>query len=255
MTSINPASTQAVLQLDQLSRHRAGRLVVQNLSLDLQQGQVLGLLGVNGAGKSTTLSMIAGALRPDSGAITLNGEDFLEHPERARRQIGWLPERAPLWPELTVNEHLDAHGRLRGLNGIALRQARTAVIERLELQPLSRRLAGVLSQGQRQRLGLACALLHKPCLLVLDEPANALDPVQVVSLRALIREQAAAGTAVILSTHLLTEVTAVCDRVAILHEGTLRHDGPLGGGDHAALERRFFEIAMMNQPHSPAHAA
>ncbi|HTH69439.1 MAG TPA: ABC transporter ATP-binding protein, partial [Rhodanobacter sp.] len=172
------------------------------------------------------------------------GEDFLEHPELARTQIGWLPERAPVWAELSVEEHLDAHGRLRGLAGAALRQARTAIIARLELQPLVRRLAGVLSQGQRQRLGLACALLHRPALLVLDEPANALDPVQVAALRKLIREQAAGGTAVILSTHLLAEVTAVCDRVAILHEGTLRHDGAVHADDHAALEKTFFGIAM-----------
>jgi ABC-2 type transport system ATP-binding protein len=244
MTSPNTASPEPVLRLDQLTRRRAGRRAVQNLSLTLQPGQVLGLLGVNGAGKSTTLSMIAGALRPDSGDIQLNGVDFLEHPERARRLIGWLPERAPLWAELTVREHLEAHGRLRGLYGPALRCACTAIIERLEMQPLARRLAGVLSQGQRQRLGLACALLHRPALLVLDEPANALDPVQVAALRAVIREQAAGGTAVILSTHLLAEVTAVCDRVAILHEGTLRHDGPVHGDDPATLERTFFEIAM-----------
>ncbi len=234
----------AVLRLQQVHRRRAGRPAVQDLSLTLPRGQVLGLLGVNGAGKSTTLSMIAGALRPDRGSIQLNGADFPEQPELARQLIGWLPERAPLWAELTVSEHLDAHGRLRGLRGPALRQARTAIIERLQLQPLARRLAGVLSQGQRQRLGLACALLHRPALLVLDEPANALDPVQVAALRALIREEASSGTAVILSTHLLTEVTAVCDRVAILHEGSLRHDGPVHGDEHAALERTFFEIAM-----------
>lgn len=244
MTTIVPASPRTVLQLDHLSRRRAGRQAVRELSLSLQSGQVMGLLGVNGAGKSTTLSMIAGALRPDSGGIQLNGEDFLEYPELARREIGWLPERAPVWAELTVEEHLDAHGRLRGMSADNLRTARNAIIERLELQPLARRLAGVLSQGQRQRLGLACALLHRPALLVLDEPANALDPVQVAALRALIREQAAAGTAVILSTHLLAEVTAVCDRVAILHEGTLRHDGAVLADDHAALEQTFFGIAM-----------
>jgi ABC-2 type transport system ATP-binding protein len=254
MTPINNASPAPVLQLDRISRRRAGRPAVQDLNLTLQPGQVLGLLGVNGAGKSTTLSMIAGALRPDSGEIKLNGNDFLEYPELARELIGWLPERAPLWSELTVSEHLDAHGRLRGLGGASLRRAREAIIDRLELQPLARRLAGVLSQGQRQRLGLACALLHKPALLVLDEPANALDPVQVAGLRALIREQAAAGTAVILSTHLLPEVTAVCDRVAILHEGTLRHDGLVHSDDHAALERTFFEIAM-NGAFQPARAA
>lgn len=254
MTTIIPEVPAAAVELVRLSRRRAGRPAVQDLSLSLPRGQVLGLLGVNGAGKSTTLSMIAGALRPDSGSIRLNGLDFLEQPEMARQWIGWLPERAPLWPELNVIEHLDAHGRLRGLHGATLREARTTIIERLELQPLARRLAGVLSQGQRQRLGLACALLHRPALLVLDEPANALDPVQVAALRRLIREQATAGTAVILSTHLLAEVTAVCDRVAILHEGALRHDGPVQGDDHAALERKFFEIAMHNQ-HDTARAA
>jgi ABC-2 type transport system ATP-binding protein len=234
---------QPLLKLEQASRRRAGRPAVQGLDLALGRGQVLGLLGINGAGKSTTLSMIAGALAPDSGRILLDGQELAEQPALARRLVGWLPERAPLWQELTVGEHLDAHGRLRGLKGNALKQARAQVIERLELAPLERRLAGVLSQGQRQRLGLACALVHQPALLVLDEPGNALDPVQLAALRALIRQQAAAGTAVILSTHVLAEVTAVCDRVAILHEGTLRHDDALAKDDHAALERRFFAIA------------
>lgn len=235
---------QPLLRIDRLSRQRAGRRAVQDLCLDVDRGEVLGLLGVNGAGKSTTLSMIAGALRPDRGTIHLNGEDFLEHPALGRQLIGWLPERAPLWQELTVLEHLQAHGRLHGLNGAALRQAADAMLARLELGPLARRLAGVLSQGQRQRLGLACALLHRPALLILDEPANALDPVQVASLRQLIREEAARGTAVILSTHLLAEVTAVCGRVAILHEGQLRHEGVVDANDVQALERRFFDIAM-----------
>lgn len=246
MTAPNPASP-PVLQLEKVTRHRAGRPAVRDLSLDLRAGQVLGLLGINGAGKSTTLAMIAGALRPDNGVIRLQGQDFSEHPELARQVIGWLPEGAPLWPELTVREHLDAHGRLRGIPGAALNTARDAVLERLELGDLSRRLAGVLSQGQRQRLGLACALLHRPPLLVLDEPANALDPVQVVALRSLLRELAANGTAVILSTHQLTEVTAVCDRVAILHEGSLRYDAALAAGQHVALEKTFFDIAMASR--------
>ena len=233
-----------LLRLEHVSRRRAGRAAVQQLELTLERGQVLGLLGVNGAGKSTTLAMIAGALAPDSGTIHLDGHDFGEQPELARRMLGWLPERAPLWHELTVREHLAAHGRLRGLRGADLRQACATVIARLTLEPLAGRLAGLLSQGQRQRLGLACALLHQPALLVLDEPGNALDPLQVAALRDVIREHAAAGHAVILSTHLLAEVTAVCDRVVILHEGTLRHDGAVSKDGHAALERLFFAIAM-----------
>jgi len=253
MTTTSPASP-PLLQLERLGRRRAGRDAVQDLSLALRAGEVLGLLGVNGAGKSTTLSMIAGALRPDSGSLHLDGRDVLEHPALVRQRVGWLPERAPAWAELSVAEHLDAHGRLRGLRGTALRDARERVLQRLDLQPLARRLAGVLSQGQRQRLGLACALLHRPALLVLDEPANALDPVQVAAVRALIREEAAAGTAVILSTHLLAEVAAVCDRVAILHDGRLRHEGRVSADDHAALERTFFGIAMTGAT-TPARAA
>jgi ABC-2 type transport system ATP-binding protein len=243
MNAPKPASP-PILQLEEVTRHRAGRPAVSELSLQLAAGQVLGLLGVNGAGKSTTLAMIAGALAPDRGMIRIQGNDFLEHPELARQAVGWLPEGAPLWPELTVHEHLLAHGRLRGLKGAQLNQACDAIIQKLELTDLRRRLAGVLSQGQRQRLGLACALLHRPALLVLDEPANALDPVQVVALRHLLRELAAGGTAVILSTHQLAEVTAVCDRVAILHEGRLRYDAPLLADQHDALEKTFFDIAM-----------
>jgi ABC-2 type transport system ATP-binding protein len=237
-------TTVPLLQLENICRRRSGRQAVDGLCLELNKGDVLGLLGVNGAGKSTTLSMIAGALAPDTGRILLGGEDFGEKPGLAARTLGWLPENAPVWPELTVDEHLVASGRLRGLRGAALRDAVDAVTARLQLGDLSRRLAGVLSQGQRQRLGLACALVHRPSLLILDEPANALDPVQVVQLRALIHEQAAAGCAVILSTHVLAEVTAVCSRVAILHEGRLRHDAPLRGeADSLMLEQTFFAIA------------
>lgn len=219
--------TQPLLNLDHVGRLRAGREVVRDLSLTLERGQVLGLLGVNGAGKSTTLAMLAGALRPTSGRILLDGHDLAEEPEQARRLLGWLPENAPSWPELSVGEHLAAHARLHGLRGRALRQACTNMLERLHLEPLRKRLAHALSQGQRQRLGLACALLHQPALLILDEPGNGLDPVQAADLRALIRAHATDGGAVVLSTHLLPEVTAVCDRAAILHEGCLRHDAPL----------------------------
>ena len=219
-----------LLQLENVSRRLGGRAVVQALDLTLRHGQVLGLLGVNGAGKSTTLAMMAAAQQPDAGRVRIEGADLAEHPQLARTRIGWLPERAPLWPDLNVNEHLDAVARLRGMRGAQLRSRRTQVLESLGLEREARRLVGVLSQGQRQRVGLACALLHEPPLLVLDEPGNGLDPLQAAHLRELIRERAGAGCGVVLSTHLLPEVTAVCDRVAILHDGRLRHDTPLSGG-------------------------
>ncbi|MBB3226300.1 ABC-2 type transport system ATP-binding protein [Luteibacter sp. Sphag1AF] len=234
----------ALLNITAVSRRRAGRQAVANLTFSLNRGEVLGLLGVNGAGKSTTLSMLAGALAPDSGSILLDGRDFMTRPELARTLIGWLPEAAPLWHELTVHEHLVAFSTLRGSSRKDARTAADTIIARLQLGDLRHRLAGVLSHGQRQRLGLACALVHSPALIILDEPANALDPVQVGELRKLIREKAAAGCGVILSTHVLSEVTAVCDRAVILHEGQLRHDAPLRhDADGHALETTFFSIA------------
>src|SRR5699024_8308471 len=139
--------TEPLLKVDRVGRLRAGHAVVRELDLELRRGQVLGLLGVNGAGKSTTLAMLAGALKPSSGRILLNGHDLAETPEQTRHALGWLPESAPCWPELSVNEHLRAHARLHGLRGRHLRQACDTVRERLQLGPLGKRLAQVLSQG------------------------------------------------------------------------------------------------------------
>jgi ABC-2 type transport system ATP-binding protein len=229
-----------VLALENASRTLAGRLVVRDLGLALAKGEVLGLLGVNGAGKSTTLRMIAGILAPTVGHVRLDGEDLAEHPELARRRIGYLPEIAPVHAELTVAEYLDFCARLHGLS----REARAAVdrvIERCDLGEVRRRLIGALSKGYRQRVGLAQAIVHAPALIVLDEPASGLDPVQAERLRVLVRELGA-DHAVVLSTHVLPDVVACCDRVAILHEGVLRHEGPLGAGGES-LDRTFMAIA------------
>src|ERR1700743_2035881 len=121
-----------LLNVSGLSRRRAGRAAVADVSFSLNRGEVLGLLGVNGAGKSTTLSMLAGALRPETGGITLEGRDFVAHPDVARESIGWLPEGAPLWPELSVNEHLLAFSRLRGATRVSARKAADAIIARLQ---------------------------------------------------------------------------------------------------------------------------
>jgi ABC-2 type transport system ATP-binding protein len=222
--SENQASTLPLFQLRGASRDLAGRRVVADLNLNLDRGSVLGLLGVNGAGKSTTLRLIAGLLAPSSGQVLIGGVDLREEPASARR-LGYLPELTPLYPELRVDEYLRFCARLRGTRGGALEQAVSRVVERCGLGDVRRRLLGHLSKGFQQRAGIAQAIVHAPELIVLDEPASGLDPRQAVQIRALIRELGQEH-AVILSTHLLPDVQACCARVAILHEGTLRYDGP-----------------------------
>jgi len=222
--SENQAAAPVLLQLRAVSRVLAGRRVVADLNLSLDRGSVLGLLGVNGAGKSTTLRMIAGLLTPSSGQVLIGGVDLREEPAVARR-LGFLPEQAPLYPELRVQEYLAFCARLRGLRGDAIAPAVSRIIERCGLGDVRRRLLGNLSKGFQQRVGLAQAIVHAPELVVLDEPASGLDPLQAVQIRALVRELGQEH-AVILSTHLLPDVQACCERVAILHEGTLRYDGP-----------------------------
>jgi ABC-2 type transport system ATP-binding protein len=234
-----------LLQLRDASRVLAGRRVVANLNLNLERGSVLGLLGVNGAGKSTTLRLIAGLLTPSSGSVLIAGADPRETSGVIRR-LGYLPEQPPLYPELCVGEYLTFCARLRGLRGTKLTQAVGQVIEQCGLVEVRVRLLGNLSKGFQQRVGIAQALVHGPDLIVLDEPASGLDPVQAAQIRALVRDLGK-ERAVILSTHLLPDVQACCDRVAILHEGSLRYDGPWRAlGDD--LEAIFLRIVSADAP-------
>ena len=223
------------LALDHVSRRLAGRTVVRDLSLALQRGEVLGLLGVNGAGKTTALRMMAGVLAPSAGRVRIDGTDLNEHPELARRRIGYLPETPPLHAELTAEEFLRFCARLHGLARGAVTAAVARTLERCELGDVRHRLLGALSKGFRQRVGVAQAILHEPDLIVLDEPASGLDPVQALKLRELVRGLGR-DHAVVLSTHVLPDVSACCDRVAILHQGELRHCAGLDDpGADAAL--------------------
>jgi ABC-2 type transport system ATP-binding protein len=227
----NPAVTAPaapVLRLDQVGRRLAGRAVVRGLDLEARRGEVLGLLGVNGAGKTTTLRMMAGVLAPDSGQVRIEGEDLAEHPALARRRIGYLPEVPPLHEELTPREFLRFCARLHGVARAAAAAAVDRALERCDLDAVRNRPIATLSKGFRQRVGLAQALVHEPALMILDEPASGLDPVQAMNLRALVRSLGREH-AVVLSTHVLPDVAACCDRVAILHEGVLRHVGPAAG--------------------------
>ncbi|MGH8215721.1 MAG: ABC transporter ATP-binding protein [Rhodanobacteraceae bacterium] len=223
------AEMEALLQLDRISRRLGGRPVLREVSFTLQRGEVLGLLGVNGAGKSTTLAIIAGVLAPDAGAVRIDGRNVADDVRAPRGRIGWVPESVPLWPELTVVEALDGTGRLRGMSRSERRAAIERELARFELTGLATRLCGLLSLGQKRRVGLAQALLHEPDLLVLDEPGNGLDPVQASQLREWIASLSP-NRGIILSSHDLAEVEAMCNRVVVLHDGTVRHDAPLADG-------------------------
>lgn len=223
-----------MLSLEDVSRDLAGRTVVRGLALQLRRGEVLGLLGVNGAGKSTTLRMVAGVLAPSRGHVRLGGEDLYEYPELARRRIGYLPEVPPLHAELTPAEFLAFCARLRGVARGAVAVAVDRAIAHCELGEVRRRPIAALSKGFRQRVGLAQAIVHEPELIVLDEPASGLDPVQALKLRQLVRGLGEAH-AVVLSTHVLPDVSACCDRVAILHRGELRYSGAPGAQAQDAL--------------------
>jgi len=232
----------SLLTLDNISQCLAGRDVVHPLNLSLLRGEVLGLLGVNGAGKSTTLKMIAGVLAPATGNVCLNGVDLYEHPELARHHIGYLPENPPLYDELYVSEYLRFCAALRGAKGRVIEQQVRDVVACCELDEVQHRLIGVLSKGFRQRVGLAQAILHKPALIVLDEPASGLDPVQALKLRDLIRSLSKEH-AVILSTHMLSDVVACCDRVGIFHAGQLRYESALSAlPEGTTLEEIFMQI-------------
>jgi ABC-2 type transport system ATP-binding protein len=231
-----------LLQLRDVSRVLAGHSIVANLNLSLDRGSVLGLLGVNGAGKSTTLRMIAGVLAASSGQVLIAGTDLREQPQSARR-LGYLPEQVPLYAELRVSEYLNFCARLHGLRGAKVTRAVTRVIDCCDLGSVYQRLLGNLSKGFQQRVGIAQAIVHTPDLIVLDEPASGLDPLQAAQIRALVRELRAEH-ALILSTHLLPDVQACCDRVAILHQGRLRHDGPLHALTGAGMLRVATNAAL-----------
>ncbi len=212
---------ETLLRVTALSRSFGSHAALSEASFSLERGEVLGLLGSNGAGKTTCLRLLSGMLAPTSGRIEILGIDLARHPLEARRHLGYLPEHPPLYPELRVDEYLAFCARL---HQIPRRRIATAIAEakcRCGLEDSGQRLIAKLSKGFRQRLGIAQAILHQPPLLILDEPTEGLDPFQMRALRGLIRELAR-DCGVILSSHLLPEVQAVCDRVAILHQGRIR---------------------------------
>lgn len=211
---------------------RRGVQAVRDVSFTVEPGRVIGFLGPNGAGKSTTLKMLVGYLPPSSGEARICGFDPLRRFRQASRRLGYLPESNPLPPELRCVEYLHHMARLLGLRRADRRRRVDAVIDRCGLEPVRRRVLRALSKGNRQRAGLAAALIHEPDVLVLDEPTNGLDPGQMAGVRGLIRELAAGGVdgrprSVLLSTHLLSEVQRVADGAVLLVHGSVVASGTL----------------------------
>lgn len=196
------------------------------VSFSVQPGEVIGLLGPNGAGKTTLMKILAGYLQPDAGRAWINGIDILENPGRAQGVIGYLPENAPLYPELTVQSYLKMIAELRGVDPSEERVMISGAVRAVGLEDRLVRPIGTLSKGYCQRVGIAQAILHKPKLLILDEPTNGLDPTQIVEVRKLIKGLARTST-VLLSTHILPEVEATCSRAIIIMNGQVRADAGL----------------------------
>jgi ABC-2 type transport system ATP-binding protein len=210
----------AVIAAEQLSKWYGPRLAVDRVSLVVERGEVMGLLGPNGSGKTTILRILAGYLRPSGGTARIAGLDVVDESLAARRRVGYVPEDAPLYGGMGVREFLLFMGRLKGLVTAGLTSAVDANTERLGLRPLSGIQIARLSRGYRQRVAIAQALLGDPDLLILDEPTNGLDPRQIIDMRELIRALARERT-ILVTSHILGEIERVADRVAILLEGRL----------------------------------
>ena len=213
-----------MIEIQSLTKTFDGFKAVDNLNLKVGPGEVLGFLGPNGAGKSTTMKMITGFLMPTSGHVQVMGYDVVKHPLQVKKIIGYLPEGAPLWGDMTPKQFLQFVGSVRGLVGNELNQRMANVVDLLSLGSVMEQPIDTLSKGFRRRLGLAQAILHDPQILVLDEPTDGLDPNQKHEVRKLIHGLAKQKI-VIISTHILEEVDAVCSRAVVIANGQLVLDG------------------------------
>ena len=232
-TTIQEVAPLALLRLDGVTKSYRDPMTlrpftaVEDVSFTLERGEIFGLLGPNGAGKTTTIKMILGLVRPTRGAVLLDGRD--PHDPKARRKLGYLPESPCFYDHLTATEYLSLVGDLFALDSTVVRKRAGALLERLGLSAHARKPLRKYSKGMTQRLGLAQALLNEPTLLILDEPMSGLDPIGRAEVKQILRDERARGAAVLLSSHVLAETEAICDRVGILSGGRLLETGPVIG--------------------------
>jgi ABC-2 type transport system ATP-binding protein len=211
-----------MIEVERLNKRYGNRQALKDVSFKAHEGEILGLLGANGAGKTTTMRIVTGFMPPTSGIVRVNGTDMREASLTARQQVGYLPEKMPIYPEMTVRDFVLFWARLRRVKHA---QARTeAVLKQFDLAHRKHQLVSKLSKGLRQRLGLAQALVHEPRVIVLDEPTIGIDPMQVIEVRDIIKGLKGAHT-VLFSSHILSEVEQICERVVILHEGIVVAEG------------------------------
>jgi ABC-2 type transport system ATP-binding protein len=213
-----------MIEVQSLTKRYPTRLAVDDVTFSVRQGEIVGFLGPNGAGMTTTMRVLTGFLPPTSGSARVAGHDIVTQSNAARASLGYLPESAAVYPELRVREYLTFRARLEGVSGPLVRQRVSEAVDRCLLGEVADRKIENLSKGFRQRTALAAALVHQPPVLILDEPTIGLDPVQIIKVREMIRELSR-DRAVLLSTHILPEVEAVCDRVLIIDRGRIVAEG------------------------------
>ena len=213
------------LQATGLCKRYKARQVVKDISLSVGPGEIVGLLGPNGAGKTTTLRMLSGLMRPDAGTILVDGADVIADPIGAQRHMGLLPDSRGLYPRLTPREHIRYYGELHGMAKGEIRERSDALLKRLGLEAIADRRVAGFSQGERTKVALARALVPGPRTVILDEPTNGLDVMSTRAMRGLIPGLKQDGCCVVFSSHIMPEVSALCDRIVVIAQGTVMADG------------------------------
>lgn len=229
-----------MIRASNLSKYYGGKRALGPVSFEIKDGETVGFLGLNGAGKTTALRILACDLRPSNGTIEVGGVDAVAEPHEVRKRIGFLPENPPLYMDMSVNDYLFFAGELRGMSKPEIRKRLPDVLEVTDLGDVANDPIGTLSHGYRQRVGVAQAIIHQPKFLILDEPTRGLDPVQIVEMRNLIHDLKQNHT-VLISSHILTEISQTCDRLLVLGRGKI-----LGVGSEAELSAAEGEIRQIS---------